>query len=228
MALADKLRTIKTNLSSLLTYANGVTGKADVSIGEAVRSLADGYGGGGGADISITTVTPTTENHYIEVGGDKIPDLMFILPVTQYTESWRDCYDISNYYGKISGVYWSMYPEFQLFSDSGQYWTLDCTMVTEDSLSSGGRAEVRVPFAYSRKTIPTRAYPSNPGTQIEDSNLQEILTNCGWCKHNGNLSVIVKASEQAGNNFAAQPYKVVKVYGLFGTNISADKVVTII
>lgn len=57
MALADKLRTIKTNLSSLITYANRVTGQSDASIGECVRTLADGYGQGG-SDIITGTITP--------------------------------------------------------------------------------------------------------------------------------------------------------------------------
>lgn len=34
-------------IQSLLTYANGVTGEEDTTLGDAVRTLADGFGGGG-------------------------------------------------------------------------------------------------------------------------------------------------------------------------------------
>lgn len=37
----------KSRLDALLTYANGVTGQADGNIGDAVKTLCDGYGGGG-------------------------------------------------------------------------------------------------------------------------------------------------------------------------------------
>ena len=47
MSIAEKLMSSKDALSSLLTYANGVTGEDDSNIGEAVKRLADGYGGGG-------------------------------------------------------------------------------------------------------------------------------------------------------------------------------------
>lgn len=35
-------------ISALLNYANETTGKADTTLGDAVRTLADGYGQGGG------------------------------------------------------------------------------------------------------------------------------------------------------------------------------------
>jgi hypothetical protein len=35
-------------INALTTYANGVTGASDTNLSDAVRSLADGYGGGGG------------------------------------------------------------------------------------------------------------------------------------------------------------------------------------
>lgn len=34
-------------ITALTTYANGITGKSDTNLPDAVRSLADGYGGGG-------------------------------------------------------------------------------------------------------------------------------------------------------------------------------------
>lgn len=36
----------KSRLDALLTYANGVTGQADTNIGDAIKTLCDGFGGG--------------------------------------------------------------------------------------------------------------------------------------------------------------------------------------
>lgn len=37
---------LSSKLTALIAYANGITGKADATIGDAVRSLVEGYGGG--------------------------------------------------------------------------------------------------------------------------------------------------------------------------------------
>ncbi len=47
MALKTTLEDTKDRLDALLTYANGVTGESDTSIGDAIETLADGYGQGG-------------------------------------------------------------------------------------------------------------------------------------------------------------------------------------
>ena len=47
MTLKSTLDDIKSRLTALLTYANGVTGESDTSIGDAIETLADGYGQGG-------------------------------------------------------------------------------------------------------------------------------------------------------------------------------------
>ena len=46
MSLLDKLSQAKTTLDNLLAFANNKTGKGDTSIGDAIKTLADGYGGG--------------------------------------------------------------------------------------------------------------------------------------------------------------------------------------
>lgn len=48
MSIADKLTASKNALSSLLTFANAKTGKSDINIGDAIKTLCDGYGQGGG------------------------------------------------------------------------------------------------------------------------------------------------------------------------------------
>lgn len=50
--LTDILTDAKSEQDALLAYANGVTGAEDVRLGDAVKTLADGYGqGGGGGDL---------------------------------------------------------------------------------------------------------------------------------------------------------------------------------
>lgn len=48
MGLVENLTSIKSQITSLITYANTTTGKSDTTIGDAIDSLVDGYGGGGG------------------------------------------------------------------------------------------------------------------------------------------------------------------------------------
>lgn len=48
MSLEEKMLLIKDETDRLLQYANNTTGEADSTLGDAVKRLADGYGGGGG------------------------------------------------------------------------------------------------------------------------------------------------------------------------------------
>ena len=48
-------------ITALTTYANGITGKSDANLPDAVRSLADGYGGGSGLEYEEGTYTPATD-----------------------------------------------------------------------------------------------------------------------------------------------------------------------
>lgn len=47
MGLAEKLTEIKSETNALLGFANETTGEEDTRLGDAVKRLADGYGGGG-------------------------------------------------------------------------------------------------------------------------------------------------------------------------------------
>ncbi len=57
MSIVSELTESKSKLDALLTYANGVTGAADANIGDAIRTLANGYGGGSGDGIRIDVGT---------------------------------------------------------------------------------------------------------------------------------------------------------------------------
>lgn len=50
-------------INALTTYANGITGKSDANLPDAVRSLADGYGGGsGGLEYEEGTYTAEADS----------------------------------------------------------------------------------------------------------------------------------------------------------------------
>lgn len=44
MAIKQTLEDSKSKLDALLTYANGVTGAEDTNIGDAIKTLCDGFG----------------------------------------------------------------------------------------------------------------------------------------------------------------------------------------
>lgn len=62
MAIKQIIDDSKSRLDALLTYANGVTGVADVSIGDAVKTLCDGFGQGGGTEKIDGTYSITNFN----------------------------------------------------------------------------------------------------------------------------------------------------------------------
>lgn len=83
MGIKEIIDDSKSRLDALLTYANGVTGADDSNIGDAVKTLADGFGGGGGAKVCEVIIQPTTNlgmtsdyviNHDLGV----VPDLCYV------------------------------------------------------------------------------------------------------------------------------------------------------
>lgn len=53
MSLLDTLQDTKNRLSALLAFANQKTGADDSNIGDAIKTLADGFGSGGGKAIIV-------------------------------------------------------------------------------------------------------------------------------------------------------------------------------
>ena len=65
-------------ITSLTTYANGITGKSDTNLPDAVRSLADGYGHGGETDYDAVTLPEEYQRvEYIESSGTQFISLPF-------------------------------------------------------------------------------------------------------------------------------------------------------
>jgi hypothetical protein len=65
-------------ITALTTYANGITGKSDTNLPDAVRSLADGYGHGGETDYDAVTLPEEYQRvEYIESSGTQFIRLPF-------------------------------------------------------------------------------------------------------------------------------------------------------
>lgn len=61
-ALTEKMNEIEAQRSALLAYANETTGVGDTRLGDAVRTLVDGYGQGGSTLDGIPTVTDSSKS----------------------------------------------------------------------------------------------------------------------------------------------------------------------
>lgn len=65
--IGEKLQASKDGLDALLEYANGVTGKEDANIGDAIKTLTDGYSQAPGA--AIFDITPQEDTLIINFDG---------------------------------------------------------------------------------------------------------------------------------------------------------------
>lgn len=76
--MATNIRPLTTMILNLTSYANSVTGIPDTNLSDAVHTLADGYGqGGGSGELPVTTVSFSADNmfkathiDYIDSNGD--------------------------------------------------------------------------------------------------------------------------------------------------------------
>lgn len=59
----------KDELYALLDYANSVTEKSDTNIGNAIKTLCDGYGQGGGSSVKSGTITPSADVSELTIDG---------------------------------------------------------------------------------------------------------------------------------------------------------------
>ena len=90
MSLTDRLK-------ALVTYSNEKTGKSDATLSDAVKHLAEGYGGGG--DITLGShkvlfgqITPTAGSSYYS-GWLKIPNTKWL-----FAAFWLDDFSVADTY----------------------------------------------------------------------------------------------------------------------------------
>lgn len=90
MSITEKLTSSKNALASLLDYANAKTEKNDPDIGEAIRTLVDGYGGGGIPNVRHITFVPDTDitssNRYTLHTDPFSADHIIIIVAREYPE----------------------------------------------------------------------------------------------------------------------------------------------
>ena len=127
--IGDKLEASKSGLDALLTYANGVTGQDDVSIGDAVKTLADGFGQGGGGPndfVQVHNSSTDINDVYVDRSGNQKPYAGWAatdwIPCDDYTIVIRNDENI----GSTSGTYCAVY-------DKDKKWISSVASVTKIS-----------------------------------------------------------------------------------------------
>ena len=87
-------------INALTAYANGITGKSDANLPDAVRSLADGYGGGGTTypflvsyeridvteDLTSMTTNTFVSTYLPDLNSPPYPTILYLIENT-YTDS---------------------------------------------------------------------------------------------------------------------------------------------
>lgn len=100
MTIGEKLNASKDGLDALLSYANGITGQTDPNIGDAIKTLCDGYSGSGGVPFKFGGTNPelisTFSEHYT------LADTTFD-PNGNYASSIIILPAVSNYYTNTNG-----------------------------------------------------------------------------------------------------------------------------
>lgn len=76
-------------INALTTYANTVTGASDTTLSEAVATLANGYGGGGGALQLIDTITVAEDTRSVNIDFTQYSayDIIIVTEDVELTES---------------------------------------------------------------------------------------------------------------------------------------------
>lgn len=68
------MATLTNQIEALIAYANETTGKSDTHLGDAVKSLADGYGQGGGGGIKVLNKQITLSSTATKITIDDVPE----------------------------------------------------------------------------------------------------------------------------------------------------------
>lgn len=136
-------------ITALTTYANGITGKSDTNLPDAVRSLADGFGSGSGWEYEDGTYTPSVrEMPTISFANShtKAPALIMLWDTTTEFPTTTD--GICIYYMYISYLdLWGI-PRIRTASErfNAEYWfarvSSSTTNISMQSGNYGSRNDV--------------------------------------------------------------------------------------
>jgi len=100
--IKNRIDVANENLTNLLDYANAKTEKSDTDIGEAIRTLVDGYGQGGGDKYqkTIEVKTNSTSNIFVEcpfepkvihikrINEDALINSLYMINISLLNEEW--------------------------------------------------------------------------------------------------------------------------------------------
>lgn len=70
MGISEDLVQIKSEADALLAFANQKTGAGDTRLGDAVKTLADGFGAGGGGGVQFTEVSSVPAGRSFSINTD--------------------------------------------------------------------------------------------------------------------------------------------------------------
>ena len=77
MGLSENLTEIKSKADAMIAYANDVTGGSDATLGDAIKTLADGYGQGGGSGLECFAEYEfeVDQDYMVGTGGSLVVDI---------------------------------------------------------------------------------------------------------------------------------------------------------
>lgn len=159
MSLLDKLSQAKTTLDNLLAFANNKTGKGDTSIGDAIKTLVDGYGGGsGGTPFEWGGMNATLVSEYSE--DFTLEDTSFVKGETYSSTATTLLASVSNKYTNTTGSPTYAYGD----KDIVVVQTINCEVEHEEGASNVSKmlkgSYVMVSWFSKRKTTDTSAKTS--------------------------------------------------------------------
>lgn len=110
------------SFDNLISMANETTGQSDITLTDAVQSLIDGFGGGGGVEMHSGVYTPadTSAQSFIPHGFETYPDLVVV--ITESPNMYSNT--LSGYAYRITGIKSSnFYGEYIFIRYSSSYQT---------------------------------------------------------------------------------------------------------
>lgn len=155
MSLLDKLSQAKTTLDNLLAFANNKTQKADTSIGDAIKTLVDGYGGSGGTPFEWGGMNAEFISEYNE--DFTLEDTSFDKDVTYGSTATTLLATVTNRYTNTTGSPTYAYGD----KDIVVVQTINCEVEHEEGASNAGKmlknSYVMISWFSKRKTADTSA-----------------------------------------------------------------------
>lgn len=137
MTIGEKLEASKNGLDALLTYANGVTGASDSSIGDAVKTLADGFGHGGLSPILQVELneTMTVKQIWDDIYPEKDSQVLVLMTTGRDIDPVGNCAYVLGHYINSAGTH----SYLGLRSRGGTVTSFSWSPATEDYVVHAGR-----------------------------------------------------------------------------------------